>query len=355
MKIYPVSYNNISRNPVTKNNQTSGAESPVLSNFQPEKNRTGFSINFTSLKATAEDENKFLDTLFYRDLSSLVSFSRMMKETFPNGADIMDFACSDGEEAISIYTLLNDKNSAKYKIHCYDTSDKALQLARKNIYMVRYTSSDSFLANDRITDPLYREIKKKFNTVMEEIPVPEFSQTDSEFASVAKSLNIFYEKYFKIKDEYKKEFKFQKGDIRDILNIMPEKQVGAVFFKNAFYHLTNNHPYGKIYDEETLDKIWNTDKAAIIEDVVDKVYEKLLRGGFFVIGTHEKEHIYQADKFTPKKDIFYDELHNEYLNLKSPLEKALRKDGRFEPVVSAKCQSSGMGYFTVYTVWKKVK
>ena len=69
MKIYPVSYNNISRNPVTKNNQTSGAESPVLSNFQPEKNRTGFSINFTSLKATAEDENKFLDTLFYRDLS----------------------------------------------------------------------------------------------------------------------------------------------------------------------------------------------------------------------------------------------------------------------------------------------
>ena len=108
MKIYPVSYNNISRNPVTKNNQTSGAESPVLSNFQPEKNRTGFSINFTSLKATAEDENKFLDTLFYRDLSSLVSFSRMMKETFPNGADIMDFACSDGEEAISIYTLLND-------------------------------------------------------------------------------------------------------------------------------------------------------------------------------------------------------------------------------------------------------
>lgn len=148
--------------------------------------------------------------------------------------------------------------------------------------------------------------------------------------------------------------KFEKGDIRNILEIMPEKKVGAVFFRNAFYHLTNNHIFEPIYDKPTLDKIWFTNKEAVIEDVVSKVYEKLLPGGIFVIGNDEKEHIYQADKYTPREDYYFDDSTDEYIRISSPLEKALRKDGRFRPVAASRCYSSHMGDFEVHTVWQKV-
>lgn len=88
---------------------------------------------------------------------------------------------------------------------------------------------------------------------------------------------------------------------------------------------------------------------------MDKVYEKLLPGGFLVLGNDEKEHIYQADKYTPKEEIFFDERSMEYLRIKSPLLKALKKDGKFVPVCSTKCETSSMGDLTVYTVWQKVE
>ena len=351
MKIYPVNYNNSHNLQVRKNNSSVTSKNSLPLQYPPVTGSVNSRVNFTSLKATTGDENLFLDTAFYRDFPTLINVSRLMKETFPNGTDIMDFACSNGEEAISLYTLLNDN---KYKIYCYDTSDKALKLAKNNIYMVHNALYDSFLIDDKNLDPMYDFIKNRFYQIMEEVPAPKLSLLGETFDSNLNFLHVFNdEKYFRVKDKYRNNFKFQKGDIRNIANIQPDKQVGAVFFRNALYHLTNNHPFGRIYDEETLNKIWNTNKEEVLEDIVDKVYDKLLPGGFFVLGTDEKEHVYQADKFTPKDEIFFDEMNNEYLRIKSPLLKALHKDNRFTPVISAKCYTRGMGDFTVYTVWQK--
>lgn len=357
MKIYPVTFNNNFRTRQVRKNNNSGTPANLLnSDYSYQTSPANSRINFKSLKATDGDENLFLDTAFYRDFSTLIGVARLIQETFPNGADIMDFACSNGEEAISLHSLINDNKNDdnKYKIYCYDTSDKALKLAKNNIYMVHNALYDSFLIDDKTLDPMYDFIKNRFYQIMEEVPAPKLSLLGETFDSNLNSLHVFNdEKYFRVKDKYRNNFKFQKGDIRNIANIQPDKQVGAVFFRNALYHLTNNHPFGRIYDEETLNKIWNTNKEEVLEDIVDKVYDKLLPGGFFVLGTDEKEHVYQADKFTPKDEIFFDEMNNEYLRIKSPLLKALHKDDRFTPVISAKCYTRGMGDFTVYTVWQK--
>lgn len=342
MRIYPITNNSFNKQYINKNK----TDYPARNTVTAQKFSPVYAIKFTSLKETAGDENLFLDTAFYRDMPTLIGFSKLMKEKFPDGADIMDFACSNGEETISLYTLLNN-NYSKYNIHAYDTSDKALMLANKNLYRIHFAAYDNFLIKDNISDPIYLNLKKRFHNVMEEVPDSIIDERISP--------KILQDKYFRIKDEYKDDFKFQKGDIRDILNIQPQKQVGAIFFRNALYHLTNNHPYSRILDTPTLNKIWNTNKEEVIEDIVGKVYEKLLPGGFFVIGTDEKEHIYQADKFTPRNEIYHDEYNNEYIRLKSPLTQALQKDNRFKPVLSARCSSSGMGDFTIYTVWQKVE
>ncbi len=346
MKIFPVQSNRItySKFPSKKNNLY-GSNSVCA-----------YNINFTSLKQTTGNENLFIDTAFYRDLPTLIGFTKLMQEQFPDGADIMDFACSNGEEAISLYSLLNDKDAPKYKIHCYDTSDKAIELARNNIYSVNnHNHYDYFLLYSN-NDKLKSDVRRCFNDLMEEISRPDINLNDERYVEYLKTISVYFnEKYYKVKDQYKHNFKFEKGDIRNILNIEPDKQVGAVFFRNALYHITNNHVFDNVYDKQTIDRIWNTDKYAAIQDVVDKVYEKLLPGGFLVLGNDEKEHIYQADKYTPKEEIFFDERSMEYLRIKSPLLKALKKDGKFVPVCSTKCETSSMGDLTVYTVWQKVE
>ena len=82
--------------------------------------RANYMISFKSLKATSEREYMHLGTSFYRDFDTLAKASLYLKEKFPEGTDIMEFAASNGEEAISLHSLINDRNNVKYKIHCYD-------------------------------------------------------------------------------------------------------------------------------------------------------------------------------------------------------------------------------------------
>lgn len=354
MKIIPIKFHSYSshenksqKRNANFNDKNSFCNKFTLSNFQ--------APNFTSLKTTSENEHKYLGTAFYRDLNTLINVSDLIRQEFPNGTDIMDFACSNGEEAISLYSLINDKNNCKYKIHCYDTSDKAIKLAKLNVHSIFNGTPDEFLIDKKPLNEIYKNIARCFNELMEEVTPPNFEINDKDFIDLRRKEDDFIEKYFKVKDEYFSNFEFKKGDIRDILNIQPEKKVGAVFFRNAFYHITNNHTFERVYDKKTLDKILETNKEEVIQDVVDKVYEKLLPGGFFVLGDDEKEHIYQADKYTPNDEIYFDDITDEYLRIKSPLLKALKKDGKFKPVLSSKCKTMAMGDFTVYTVWQKVE
>ena len=103
------------------------------------------SNTFKSLKLQ-NSLNNYSDTSFYRDPKTLFEATKILLEHFPGGCDILDFAGSNGEEAISLYSFLNDKEECKYKIYSYDTSEKAIALAKKGVYTVyRPWSFDFFL------------------------------------------------------------------------------------------------------------------------------------------------------------------------------------------------------------------
>ena len=64
----------------------------------------GFNNTFKSLKLT-NNANNFSDTSFYRDPRTLADTTKHLQEAFPDGCDILDFAGSNGEEAISLSTF----------------------------------------------------------------------------------------------------------------------------------------------------------------------------------------------------------------------------------------------------------
>lgn len=47
-------------------------------------------------------------------------------------------------------------------------------------------------------------------------------------------------KYYKVRDEYKDNFKYERGNIFNIDKLGPKK-AGAIFFRNAMYIPTNNY------------------------------------------------------------------------------------------------------------------
>ncbi len=359
MQIPQINFQTFNIKPPTLKKESSNVQSERL---QYEKSwlslsnlKANYLVNFKSLKADSETPYKYLGTAFYRDLFTMMNATKLIQDTFPEGTDILEFAASNGEEAITLHTLINDKHNIPYPIHSYDVSDKAINYANLNIHSVFCDSSDGFLINPESQNAMYKDLARCFFELMEEIPEPDSDINDKDFMNYRRKEKDFSVKYYKVKDEYLPYFKIQKGDIRNLPEIVPEKQVGAIFFRNAFYHLTNNHIFEHIFDKPVLDKIWYTNKDEVIEDVVSKVYDKLLPGGFFVIGNDEKEHVYQADKFTPREEYYFDDVTDEYIRLKSPLEKALLKDGRFKPVVTSKCYTYSLGDFSVHTVWQKVE
>ena len=68
--------------------------------------KTKQSPSFSSLKLK-NDENNYSDTCFYRDADTLDCAATLLEKTFPKGTDILDFASSNGEEAISLYSLID--------------------------------------------------------------------------------------------------------------------------------------------------------------------------------------------------------------------------------------------------------
>ena len=341
-KIYFNNYVNKNCSPLTNNN--------LSSQYQPNetivKERTCVSsefyranaVPFCSLKLKASDkDNDFCDTSFYRDLYTLLNATRILNETFPEGADIMDFACSNGEEAISIHSLINDKNKGNYKLYCYDKSPKAIDLAKKGVHTVyRPGSPDSFILNKYQSNDVYDDVIRCFNEIMEETKRPNHEINDPDFIRFIMGTPYFKIKYYKVRDEYKDNFKFEVGNIFNINKLGPQK-VGAVFFRNAIYIPTDNYgvdEFGSFVREKSVNK------RKVVNTIVDKVYDKLLPGGIFVVGENEKEHIYLAGKHAKEEEKIYIKDYDCYIYKNMLLENALLKDGRFKPVVYSRDRKS---------------
>lgn len=359
MQIQKVSFNNfISRNYYSSKNINAPSETEyneanigggarVSSEFYRAN-----AVPFKSLKLKAsERENDFCDTSFYRDFYTLIKAGEILKNTFPDGADIMDFACSNGEEAISIHSLINNRNNRNYKLYCYDKNAKAIELAKKGIHTVyRPGSGDGFILNKYQNSEVYDDVVKSFNKIMEECARPNYDINDPDFIRFIMAHPDFKMKYYKVRDEYKDNFNFEAGNIFKIDKLEPKK-AGAVFFRNAMYIPTQNYALDE-FDSLLREKSVN--KKKVINYIVDKVYDKLLPGGIFVIGENEKDHIYLADKHTSENEKLYIEDYACSIYKKSPLYEALEKDGRFKPVVYSRCYSA-LGKIEVPTVWQKVR
>lgn len=314
--------------------------------------------SFTSLKLK-NDENDFSDTCFYRDIPTLLQTTKLLKENFPNGTTIMDFAASNGEEAISLYSLLNHNNNNKYTIYGYDKSDRAVNLGKKGIYTVfSEKSNDYFLIPEchyskQINDKygMIKELRRCFSEVMEPTVEPNYQINDPHYIKLLQKSPYFQLKYFKIKDEVKDKIKIEKGDINNIQNLLPERKVGAIMFRNAMYIETGNYAINDFSLNEDL----NINKKEIIEKIVNKVYDKLLPGGLFIIGDIEKDHIYIADNHVKDKDKYFIRNYGVAICKQPLLWNALEKDDRFEPVFYKKVDSpcALREDIKVPTIWRK--
>lgn len=314
--------------------------------------------SFTSLKLK-NDENNFSDTCFYRDIPTLLQTTKLLNENFPNGTTIMDFAASNGEEAISLYSLLNDKANNKYAIYSYDKSDKAVELGQKGIYTVfSEKSNDYFLIPDcyyskQLKDKfgMLKELRRCFSEIMEPAKEPNYTINDPNYINMLHKSPHFQIKYFKIKDEYKDKIKIQKGNINNIEKLLPDRKVGAILFRNAMYIETGNYSINEFSLAEDL----NINKKEIIEKIVDKVYNKLLPGGLFVIGDIEKDHIYIADNHVKDKNKYFIRNYGVAICKQPLLWNALEKDDRFEPVFYKKVDSpcALREDMKVPTIWRK--
>lgn len=329
------------------------------SNQQPRKTQhRKQAVTFSSLKLK-NDENNFSDTCFYRDITTLRAAEKLLRYNFPNGTIIMDFAGSNGEEAISLYSLLNDKSHNKYKIYSYDKSAKAVSLGQKGIYTVfSSNANDYFLLPDSKYTKLLKdkngqvnELRERFLEIMEPVARPAYEINDRNYLYRLLASPDFHVRYFKLKDKYKDKIKIEEGDIHNIRNLLPDKKAGAILFRNAFYIETGN--YG--INEFSLLEDLSVNKKKIIENIVDKVYDKLLPGGLFILGDIEKDHIYIADNSVKDKDKYFIRNFGVAICKEPLLWSALEKDGRFEPVFYKKVDSpcALREDMKVPTIWRK--
>ena len=311
-----------------------------------------------------------IDSWFYRDTKTLKSAVTEIKTTFPSGAEIWDFACSNGEETISVKSLLE---SPKYTVIGYDSSISALKLAKKGIYTVFSSWYDSFLLQKEKNSSEEKFLQEKFYGMMEEIQPPAIERhinNKTAYFNIKKFYHDFQEKYFRVAPQKRKEIDIRKGDINEIKHYRSQNKVGAIFFRNALYQMTGNDlnetlEQRKYFASEVVDN-----KQEIIESLVNKIHAKLENGGVFVIGDHIKDHLFLADRNLPKNEVilfkdtpFFDSGNSKHISSsdvklfkESPLKRALEKDGRFIPIGFSKTSLDYGGIkIKVPTVWKKVR
>ena len=347
----------------------------ISQNYNMKSNLTvgkGTEPTFGSLLRFASRENCRMDSYFFRGTDALDVVIKELKDKFPNGGKIYDFACSDGEEAITLMAMLGKNDLQKYKINCYDVCLDAINLARKGVYSVFSGLGDDFLLDGEALASKSDKKKKffeLFHSIMIPTVAPKYSLSNTEKYFYVKSvIPDFKEKYFTLKPAFKKLLNFEFGDIRALNNIEPDEKVSAILFRNAFYHLYDNEIM-KIFNGKKLDNYscGEKDKQKIVDSLIDKIHKKLEVGGTFTIGDYFSEHAFLANKFVANSDKekfinmpFFSTRFEKFKNLffmkKSPIVKALERDGRFIPIHSSPVTGYPLNKpFSGVTVWQKVK
>lgn len=318
-----------------------------------------------------------LETHFMRDLYSLEYTSNYIKNNFPNGTNIANYACSRGYEAYSLATLLKDSNAdKKYKITGYDIVPEAIQDAKTAIFNIGESSNlnEDYLIRDYLVrTPLQKQIKTLFDECFEPIPDKwrHFNVQDHRYRHKAQRVNPQGQNidltiqrleylhlpsernddrghyYIPRKDAFNGVIDFKIGDIMDVDKDLAAQKCGVITFKNALYHLIGR--------DTEIAKL-NLSNAQIL---FKKINSALEQNGLFLLGSLNIDHCFNSK--VPEKDIDSRYQNNKLISVydKSPIHELLRESG-FEPVFYDRFKSSNSknGLFSgphLPAIWKKVK
>ncbi|HNW26132.1 MAG TPA: CheR family methyltransferase [Candidatus Gastranaerophilaceae bacterium] len=323
------------------------------------------------------------DSSFMRNLDSLGFVCDYLKKEFPKGANIADFACSNGDETYSLGILLHDCNKdKKYKITGYDISTKAIEDAEKGFLSLSYNYDGvvaRVLTKDRYVSRLgqdnenWLKIKSNFNECFQKLgwdwekfnlqhPRAKKKVTKLPCASGDAEIDLARVKFIQTQNNFVKAgdyFVPKKGvfddvidfKLADIVNIDKEltpNKTGVVFFKNALYHLMY-----QIKDDKYLVDF----DIKPVKELFSKIYSMLSDKGIFVMGALNADHLFgravTADYFHKinqdgKELTVYDT---------SFVHQELREAG-FEPIFYEQDEKTVNDYLSpkVYlpSVWRKL-
>ena len=312
------------------------------------------SINFKSYNMIDNNTGNSISTNFYHDSEVLQKAVKIIENEFPKGTNILVYAGSNGEEALSINTLFEKR--FKYNIYSLDKSGKAIDFARKGIYAIHPLAEDGFLVNHN-SENNKQFLSKIFHTNFIETDKPSFpvnNVSDPIYTIRFDNIDLYPQRYFIPKESFKENVSFIKEDIKDIETFNNHQKAGAIFFRNAIYQLTDNNLSGvfKHGDSPNL----KTNKRKIIQELIDKIYNKLEMNGIFILGNHLQEHLYIADRTIPLEDtVLVDDARNIRFMKTHPVIEALKKNGRFKPLFEFLIPGLGNNTLKLPLIWQKIK
>ena len=294
----------------------------AINNNRPQSN-----ISFKSYYACNPKTHLPASSSFFGDLPTLKTAVSLIEKNFPNGTDILVYAGSNGEEAISILSLLRKPD--KFNIYSIDPFKNAIEYAKDGFFSVHCFADDAFLINNKLKTDAEKKAAKGFAKYLREIEKPQFDLNNipEEFRALERENPYFtFERFYQLKPFARTRIQFIEGDIRDIGKFKTERPVGAIFFRNALYHLTDNDLVGIFnhgYKPNT-----EVNRYEILRALINDVDKKLAQNGIFVLGNHAQEHFYVADKYTPKTR--QENIRGIPIRLDPLLDTVLKETGHFE-------------------------
>jgi len=311
------------------------------------------------------------ESRFFRDLSVINFVQNHIRNKFPQGTHIADFACSQGQEAHSLAMLLSDLNhDKKYKITGYDIIPSAIEIAKKGFFVVENNKSESILFTkppSQTSTGIHFFGSGAFALILNNLPtqtksiieVPEeqaqkikkcFNDHFSTPAMTKKEIKEFLKKNFpnnkKPSDDYhivvadRSKFAnvldFQVGDIRQAGQILNGNKPGAILFNNALYHIS-----GAQRDDYLIAR------PSAARDVFNQIYSALPDNGIFSMGRLSVDHLQPSYLHDTEEIIQNGQKIRVCQN--TPIHKELRNAG-LEPIFYEK---GSLHDSYVPAVWKK--
>lgn len=313
------------------------------------------------------------ETAFFRDIDTMEFAQKYITQNFPQGTNIADFGCSDGEEAYTLLMLLNKKNKdKKYKVSGYDVSPKAIELAKTGPFKINYTFIEGFVISDvKCKDYNKKSLRELFFSCFEKIPEKFFDINIGPIVETKKLIEQEIQKErnpirllnlkrlrtifghecdytprntFVPKSEFANDiFEPKLGDISDISKIVkPNGETGVVMFKNAWYHVLGTY---ETFDNANI-------KGA--EKIIQSAHNALPEKGLLVVGNLWKDHLYSDQK----AHLLFQ--NNKLIQVvdNTPFHDLLRKNG-FVPVFYERIKDILLGELDkskihLPSVWRKI-